>query len=85
MTGHRTTWFPGKITALSSDKVTITWDDESGSSDDLPIVITRDPKRFKILHEKTKADTQAASLDQMNVIPSSTPFKHVFSRLDRRP
>ena len=44
--------------------VTIQWDEDETYSD-IPIEITRDPKKFKIIHE--------AALDKTNVIPALVP------------
>ena len=40
-------------------------EDEDETYSDLPIEITRDPKKFKIIHE--------AGLDEANVIPAFVP------------
>ena len=44
--------------------VTIQWDEDETYSD-IPFAITRDPKKFKIIHE--------AALDKTNVIPALIP------------
>lgn len=65
-TGPGTTWYPGEVTALSDKDVSIKWD-ESGKTDDLPIAITRNQKKFKIVHapvSNAAMDIQAAAIDE---------------------
>ena len=69
-TGPGTTWYPGEVTALSDKDVSIKWD-ESGKTDDLPIAITRNQKKFKIVHapvSNAAMDIQAAAIDESKVI-----------------
>mmetsp|Transcript_44544 Transcript_44544/g.60884 ORF Transcript_44544/g.60884 Transcript_44544/m.60884 type:complete len:123 (-) Transcript_44544:776-1144(-) len=69
-TGPGTTWYPGEVTALSDKDVSIKWD-ESGKTDDLPIAITRNQKKFKIVHghvSHAAMDIQAAAIDESKVI-----------------
>ena len=61
---YRDKWFPGKITALLNGNVTIQWDEDESYSD-IPIEITRDSKKFKIIQE--------AALVKTNVIPVLVP------------